>query len=77
MNDKLSQSQQRLRESSYDLYEIGGLELYLAGTRGLRRDLIIDLETSAQTPQRGEIIHFYAVNRWDDDDLFDEWAKLQ
>lgn len=28
------QSQQRLRESLYDLYEIGGLELYLAGTSG-------------------------------------------
>ena len=46
MNDKLSQSQQRLRESLYDLYEIGGLELYLACTRGLKRDRIIDLETS-------------------------------
>ena len=46
MSDKLSQSQQRLRESLYDLYEIGGLELYLAGTRGLKRDLIIDLETN-------------------------------
>lgn len=36
MNDKLSQSQQRLRESLYDLYEIGGLELMKAGTRGLK-----------------------------------------
>ncbi len=34
MSDKLIQSQQRLRESLYDLYEIGGLELYLAGTGG-------------------------------------------
>jgi hypothetical protein len=42
MSDKLSQSQQLLRESLYDLYEIGGLDLFLAGTRGLKRDLIID-----------------------------------
>jgi hypothetical protein len=75
MNDKLSQSQQRLRESLYDLYEIGGLDLVKAGTRGLQRDLIIDLETSALTPEKGEIIHYRAVNRWDEDDFFDEWAK--
>ncbi|CAN1554434.1 hypothetical protein MCEREM21A_02334 [Sphingomonadaceae bacterium] len=53
----------------------GGLELYLAGTRGLQRDLIIELETSALTPEKGEIIHYYAVNRWDENDEFDEWAK--
>jgi DNA polymerase III epsilon subunit-like protein len=41
----------------------------------LKRELIIDLETSALTPEKGEIIHFYAVNRWDEDDLFDEWVK--
>lgn len=45
-----------LRESLYDLYEQGGLELYLAGIRGLKRDLIIKLETSALTPQRGEVV---------------------
>ena len=75
MSDKLIQSQQRLRESLYDLYEIGGLELFQAGTRGLKRDLIIELETSALTPEKGEIIHFYAVNRLDEDDVLDEWAK--
>lgn len=75
MNDKLIQSQQRLHDSLFDLYMQGGLELYLAGTRGLKRDLIIRLETSALTPDKGEIIHYYAVNRWDDDDFFDEWAK--
>jgi DNA polymerase III alpha subunit (gram-positive type) len=64
-----------LRESLYDLFEQGGLELYLAGTRGLKRELIIRLETSALTPAKGEIIHFYAVNRWDEDDEFDEFAK--
>jgi hypothetical protein len=47
MNDKLIQSQQRLRESLYDLYEIGGLELYLAGTRGLKCEPVIELEANA------------------------------
>jgi DNA polymerase III epsilon subunit-like protein len=75
MNDKLSQSQKLLHDSLFELYMQGGLELYLAGTRGLKRELIIDLETSALTPEKGEIIHFYAVNRLDENDEFDEWAK--
>jgi len=75
MNDKLMQSQKRLHDSLFELYIDGGLELYLAGTRGLKRDLIIRLETSALTPEKGEIIHYYAVNRWDESDDFDEWAK--
>jgi hypothetical protein len=75
MNDKLIQSQKRLHDGLFELYMQGGLELYLAGTHGLKRDLIIKLETSALTPEKGEIIHFYAVNRWDEDDEFDEWAK--
>lgn len=45
------------------------------GTRGLKRELIIDLETSALTPEMGEIIRFRAVNRWNEGDEFDEWAK--
>ena len=53
MNDKLIQSQQRLRESCYWLYEIGGLELYLAGTHGLKRDLIIGLEADTLSSDRG------------------------
>ena len=75
MNDKLMQSQKRLHDSLFELYMQGGLELYLAGTRGLKRDLIIQLETNALTPEKGEIIHYYAVNRWDEEDEFDEWAK--
>ena len=75
MNDKLMQSQKRLHDSLFELYIDGGLELYLAGTRGLKRDLIMRLETSALTPEKGEIIHYYAVNRWDEEDEFDEWAK--
>lgn len=75
MNEKLSQSQKLLHDSLFELYMQGGLELFQAGTRGLKRNLIIDLETSALTPEKGEIIHFYAVNRWDEDDVFDEWAR--
>ena len=75
MNDRLIQSQKLLHDSLFELYIDGGLELYLAGTRSLKRDLIIRLETSALTPEKGEIIHYYAVNRWDEDDEFDEWAK--
>ena len=29
----------------------------------------------ALTPEKGDIIHYYAVNRWDEDDVFEEWAK--
>ena len=75
MNDKLIQSQKRLHDSLFELYMQEGLELFQAGTRGLKRDLIIRLETSALTPEKGEIIHYYAVNRWDDEDEFEEWAK--
>ena len=65
----------QLHDSLFELYMQGGLELYLAGIRGLKRDLIIELETSALTPERGDIIHFYAVNRMDEDNVFDEFAK--
>ncbi len=75
MNDKLFHSQKRLHDSLFELYIDGGLELFQAGTRGLKRELIIRLETSALTPEKGEIIHYYAVNRWDEDDEFVEWAK--
>ena len=75
MNDRLIQSQKRLHDSLFELYMDGGLELFQAGTRGLKRDLIIRLETSALTPEKGEIIHYYAVNRWDEEDEFEEWAK--
>ncbi len=54
MNDKLSQSQKLLHDSLFELYMQGGLELYLAGTHGLKRDLIIELETNALTPEKVE-----------------------
>lgn len=75
MRQDLLDSQRRLHDSLFELYMQGGFELMLLGNRGLTRDLIINLETSALTPEKGEIIHFYAVNRWDEDDEFDEWAK--
>jgi DNA polymerase III alpha subunit (gram-positive type) len=75
MNDRLIQSQKRLHDSLFELYIDGGLELFQAGTRGLKRELIIRLETSALTAEKGEIIHYYAVNRWDENDEFDEFAK--
>ena len=75
MNERLIQSQKQLHDSLFELYMDGGLELFQAGTRGLKREFIIRLETSALTPEKGEIIHYYAVNRWDEDDEFNEWAK--
>lgn len=65
----------QLHDSLFELYMQGGLELYLAGTRGIRKEFAVDLETSALTPDKGEIIHFFAVNRMDEDDVFDEFAK--
>jgi DNA polymerase III alpha subunit (gram-positive type) len=53
----------------------GGLELFQAGTRGLKRELIIQLETSGLTSETGELIRYRAINRWDPDDEFDEWAR--
>ncbi|RJT25299.1 hypothetical protein D5I55_07710 [Chakrabartia godavariana] len=75
MRQDLLDSQRRLHDSLFELYMLGGLELITLGTRGLKRELIIDFETSALTPEKGEIIHYRAVNRFDPDDEFDEWAK--
>ena len=75
MRQDLLDSQRRLHDSLFELYMQGGLELITLGTRRLKRELIIDLETSALTPEMGEIIHYRAVNRWDENDDFDEWAK--
>lgn len=59
-----------LNDSLFELYEQGGLELYLEGTRGLKRDLIID-------PEEGELLDQRAITRnrgvtsWDEKDEFD------
>ena len=75
MRQDLLDSQRRLHDSLFELYMHGGFELMMLGARGLKRELIIDLETSALTPENGEIIRYRAVNRFDPDDEFDEWAK--
>ena len=75
MNDRLNQSQKLLHDSLFELYIAGGLELMALGARSLGRELIIELETSALTPEKGEIIHYRVINRWDEEDEFDEWAK--
>ena len=50
MSDKRAESLARLRESLFDLYEQGGLELYLAGTLGLRRELVMELKAKPLKP---------------------------
>ncbi len=75
MRADLEDSQRRLRDSLYDLYEEGGLDLMTHAAQGMKRDLIIRFKTSDPNSDEGEIIHFYAVNRWDEDDFFDEWAR--
>ena len=35
----------------------------------------IELESRGLTSGTGEIIRYRAINRWDPDDEFDEWAK--
>jgi hypothetical protein len=75
MNARLIQSQKLLHDSLFDLYMQGGLEMVTMGSRGIRRELMIELETSGLTSQTGEIIRYRADNRWDDTDEFDEWAK--
>ena len=64
-----------LRDSLFELYIDAGVELMALGARGIKRELVLDLETSALTPEIGEIIRFRAVNRWDEYDEFDVWAK--
>lgn len=75
MRAEFEDSQQRLRDSLFDLYELGGFDLMGRAAKDLKRDLIIRCKTCDPHSDDGEIIHFYAVNRWDEDDFFDEWAK--
>jgi DNA polymerase III alpha subunit (gram-positive type) len=62
-------------DTLFDLYMVGGLDSVTLACRGVKRELIIDLEMSGLTPETGEIIRYRAVNRWDSDDEFDEWAR--
>lgn len=75
MRPDLEDSQRRFNDSLLDLYEEGGLELMTQAAKGMKRDLIIRLKTTGPTQGEGEIVHFYAVNRWDADEEFDEWAR--
>jgi DNA polymerase III alpha subunit (gram-positive type) len=43
----------------------------------MKRQLLIDLETSALNPIVGEIIRFRGLNLWNSDDEFDEWVRPQ
>jgi len=63
------------RESLYDLYELGGLEMVKQGCRGMKRQLWLDLEMSGLDPEHHDIIRFRAVNVWDEDDEFTEYAR--
>lgn len=65
----------QLRESLYDLYEVGGLELMMDGTKGIKRELLLDLVMSGLDPDQHEIIRYHAVNRWDENDEFFEYAR--
>ena len=65
----------QLMESLYDLYEIGGLELAAQGAKGIKRRLLLDLEMSGLDSSQHEIIRYHAVNRWDEDDEFCEYAR--
>lgn len=64
----------QLAESLYDLWEIGGSELAKQGAGGIKRQLLLDLEMSGLDADRHDVIRFHAVNRWDEDDEFLEYA---
>jgi hypothetical protein len=44
---------------------IGGLEMVTTGICGIKRELIIQLETSALTSETDEVIRYRSANRWD------------
>ncbi len=64
-----------LHDALFELYTAGDFDLIFSGSGEQKREFIIELETSALSPKKGEIIHFLAVNRRDPEDVFDEWAK--
>ena len=42
---------------------------------GFENNPVITVQKPPLTPEKDEIIHYYAVNRWDEDHEFDEWAR--
>ena len=65
----------QLQESLYDLWEMGGCELAMQGASGIKRELILGLEMSGLDPDQHEIMRYHAVNRWDENDEFFEYAR--
>jgi hypothetical protein len=61
-----------LNDSLLELYVQGGFELYLEGTRGIKRDVIIDTEANELSSDLGKVTCYRGVNRLDDIDEFDE-----
>ncbi len=62
----------KLHDSLFDLYMIGGLESVTLARHGMKREFIIELETSGLTWDTGKNIRYRAINRLDDPDEFDE-----
>lgn len=60
-----------LNDSLFELFEQGGLELYLEGTRGLKRDVIIDTEEGELSSDQRAITRNRGVTSWDEKDEFD------
>lgn len=65
----------QLQESLYDLWEMGGVELAAQSAKGIKRELLLNLEMSGLDPDQHEIMRYHAVNRWDEDDEFFEYAR--
>lgn len=63
-----------LHDSLFELYMSGGLELAMQGAGSVKRELLLDLEMSGLDPEQHEIIRYHAVNRWDENDEFFEYA---
>lgn len=57
-----------LNDSLFELYEQGGFELFIEGTRGLKRDVIIDTEEGELSSDLGKITSYWGVSQWDEHD---------
>jgi hypothetical protein len=61
-----------LNDSLFELYEQGGLALYLEGTRGLEHALVFDTEEGELLSDLGEIARNRGVISWNEGDEVDE-----
>ena len=64
-----------MKEALYELWETGGCELAMQGASGIKRELLLDLEMSGLNPEYHDIIRYHAVNMWDENDEFFEYAR--